>query len=192
MLVARAKLQDWRSLSKRATSASHRHTETDDCSSVPSLAARRESSDMRPAKSNTVALLSLAHPRWPIAFRAALSLGIPLLLSWLINGDLSAGLVATLGSFTSLYASDRPYRNRALVLAGIAITFAAAVTAGVAVQGLPHAAVPLVVGIAMLASFFSASLKIGPPGAYMIVLACAAATAMPVTSLPLSHVFLLI
>ncbi|MBC8639487.1 FUSC family protein [Caballeronia sp. EK] len=147
---------------------------------------------MRPAKSNTVALLSLANPRWPIAFRAALSLGIPLLLSWLINGDLSAGLVATLGSFTSLYASDRPYRNRALVLAGIAITFAAAVTAGVAVQGLPHAAVPLVVGIAMLASFFSASLKIGPPGAYMIVLACAAATAMPVTSLPLSHVFLLI
>lgn len=147
---------------------------------------------MRAAESNTVALLSLANPRWPIACRAALSLGIPLLLSWLIDGDLSNGLVATLGSFTSLYASDRPYRNRAFVLAGIAISFAAAVTAGVAVQRLPHAAVPLVVGIATLASFFSASLKFGPPGAYMIVLACAAGTAMPVTRLPLTHVFLLI
>jgi uncharacterized membrane protein YccC len=88
--------------------------------------------------------------------------------------------MATIGALTSLYASDRPYANRAWVLAGIALSFSVIVTLGVWAQQWPVMAVPLVVVIAMAATFVCHSLRIGPPGAYMFTLACAAATAIPV------------
>ncbi|HRO28311.1 MAG TPA: hypothetical protein PLD19_12870, partial [Luteimonas sp.] len=54
--------------------------------------------------------------RWAFALRAALAMGIPILVGiWL--GDLSAGLMATLGAFTALYCGGRPYASRAITLA---------------------------------------------------------------------------
>jgi uncharacterized membrane protein YccC len=118
-------------------------------------------------------------PRWPVACRAAISIGLLVAIGWL-SGHLSAGLMATLGAFTSLYASDRPYRNRAWVLAGIALSFAVVVSLGVGVQHLPDLAVPLLVVIAMIATFVCHAIRIGQPGAYMFALACAAGTSVPV------------
>lgn len=117
--------------------------------------------------------------RWPVACRAAISIGLLVGAGWL-SGHLSAGLMATLGAFTSLYASDRPYRNRAWVLAGIALSFAAVVSLGVGAQHLPGLAVPLLVVIAMVATFACHAIRIGQPGAYMFALACAAGTSVPV------------
>ena len=55
--------------------------------------------------------------RWPYALRAGVSMGIPALIGWAV-GDLSAGLMATIGGFTALYGAGRPYLNRAAYLAG--------------------------------------------------------------------------
>lgn len=129
--------------------------------------------------------------RWPVAVRAALSIGLAVSMGW-AAGDLPAGLMATIGAFTSLYASDRPYVNRSKVLAAIAVSFACVVSLGVWSQQLPSVAVPLVVVIAMAATYLCNSLRIGPPGAYMFALACAAGTAVPVAHMALWQAGLLV
>ncbi len=78
---------------------------------------------------NVLYMLRESGARWPSACRAALSLGLPVAAGW-IAGDISAGLIATIGAFTALYAADRPYRNRARLLAGIALSFSAVVSLG--------------------------------------------------------------
>ena len=130
------------------------------------------------------ALFSLnpSTPRWPAALRAALSVALPVAAGW-VAGDISAGFMATIGAFTALYASDRPYANRALVLACIALALALVVSLGVWTQHVPMIAVPVIVVIAMMATFLCNSLRTGPPGAYMFALSCAAGTAMPVSHL---------
>jgi uncharacterized membrane protein YccC len=105
-------------------------------------------------------------------------MGAPILVGW-ATGDITAGLMATIGAFTSVYGSDRPYLNRALFLAVIAVSFALAVTLGVWVTEIPLLVVPVVALIAMVATFLCNALRVGPPGAYMFALACAAGTAMP-------------
>ncbi|WP_321813997.1 MULTISPECIES: FUSC family protein [unclassified Paraburkholderia] len=118
-----------------------------------------------------------AKRRFPFAVRAGLCCGIPVMIGW-FAGDIQAGLLATIGSFTALYGSDRPYRNRALHLAVIAVALAAVVSLGICVAPHKALAVFVVALIAALATFVSNSLRIGPPGAYMFALACASGTGM--------------
>ena len=66
---------------------------------------------------------------WPSGLRAALCMGTPVLAGWLL-GDLTAGLIATLGAFTGLYGGGRPYVNRAQLLAVIALSLSEAVGLG--------------------------------------------------------------
>ncbi|MCP8894876.1 FUSC family protein [Shinella daejeonensis] len=129
--------------------------------------------------------------RWPFATRAALCMGVPVLAGWAAS-DVTAGLMATIGAFTALYGSERPYLNRAVYLAVIAISFAVAVTLGVWAAELPLMIVPTVVLISMVATFLCNALRVGPPGAYMFALACAAGTAMPVGHLTLLQIGLLV
>ena len=130
-------------------------------------------------------------PRWRFAARAAICMGVPVLAGWLA-GDITAGLMATLGAFTALYGSDRPYLNRARYLAVIAAAFAVAVTLGVGVAKVPPLVVPVVAMIAMAATFLCNALRVGPPGAYMFALACAAGTGMPTGHLSLPQIGLLV
>lgn len=141
----------------------------------------------RPAQSATAPLSMLRAmlvlrpvPRARFAFsvRAAFSMGLPVLAGWLA-GDVQAGLMAATGGFTSLYGRGRPYPSRALELGAIALAFALAVAIGSAVGAVPWALVPTVAAIAMLATWLGNALRIGPPGAYMFMLACAAAASMP-------------
>lgn len=118
-------------------------------------------------------------PRWAQALRATISLCLPILIGEL-TGQPQAGMMATLGAFVSLYASDRPYRLRARLLAIIAAAFALAVSVGVWSQAYPALIVPVIVIVAMLATFLFNALHVGPPGAYMLVLACAAGTDIPI------------
>jgi len=129
--------------------------------------------------------------RWPFAARAAICTGVPVLIGW-SAGEVTAGLMATLGAFTSLYGSDRPYLNRAIYLAVIAASFALAVALGVSASKTPLLVVPVIVLIAMVATFLCNALRVGPPGAYMFALACAAGTAMPIDSLTPVQIGLLI
>ncbi|WP_426608503.1 FUSC family protein [Bradyrhizobium sp. McL0616] len=89
-------------------------------------------------------------------------------------------MTASLGAFVALYGSGRPYLNRARLLGLIGCGLVMSVVAGVeaaTVQG-PWAGVVVAALIATLASFFCSALNIGPPGAYMFMLACAAGTSM--------------
>ncbi|HEY2135754.1 MAG TPA: FUSC family protein [Xanthobacteraceae bacterium] len=82
--------------------------------------------------------------------------------------------------------------NRALILAGVALSFALVVTLGVWTQQWPPLVVPVVAAIAVVATFVCNSLRIGPPGAYMFALACAAGTAMPTSHLAVWQLALLV
>lgn len=153
---------------------------------------------MKPAPSPPPALrigalfrLNPSAPRWPAALRAALSVALPVAAGW-AAGDISAGFMATIGAFTALYASGRPYANRALVLACVALSLALVVSLGVWTQHVPPIAVPVIVAIAMTATFLCNSLRTGPPGAYMFALSCAAGSAMPVAHLAVWQVALLV
>jgi len=118
-------------------------------------------------------------------------MGVPVLVGW-AAGDVAAGLMATIGAFTALYGGDRPYLNRAIHLAAIAVSFALAVMLGVWAAGTPPLVVPVVVLIAMAATFLCNALRVGPPGAYMFALACAAGTGMPIGHFSIAHVGLLV
>jgi len=102
-----------------------------------------------------MARLVKLHPagrRWPNSVRAALCMGVPVTVGW-ATGDISAGLVATIGAFTSLYGSDRPYRNRSIFLAGVALSFAIAVSLGIWAQQISAAAVAVIVLIAVISTY---------------------------------------
>ncbi len=130
--------------------------------------------------------------RWPMALRVAISSAIVLLIG-LAAGDIGAGLVATLGVFTANYGSDRPYRNRGAQLAVIAVALAAAVTIGAwAATVMIWVAVIAVSVIAVFAVWLCAALSVGPPGAYMFVLVCAAGAGISVSHRPAWQIGLLV
>jgi hypothetical protein len=118
-------------------------------------------------------------------------MGVPVALGW-AAGDTSAGLVATIGAFTSLYGSDRPYLNRSILLAAVALSFAIVVSLGMLAQQLGVMAMSVVVPIAVISTYVCNALRVGPPGAYMFTMACAVGTAMPRGHLDVWQVALLI
>ncbi len=125
----------------------------------------------------------LPHRRFVFAARSGLCMGVPVLVGWLA-GDLMAGMMAATGGFTALYGRGRPYRSRAVELALVALALALVVAIGSAVSTVAWAVVPTVAVIAMLSTWLGNALRIGPPGAYMFMMACAAATAMPAVTRP--------
>lgn len=120
--------------------------------------------------------------RWLFSLRAACCMGAPI-LAGLLYDDVSAGLMASIGGFTSLYGSGRPYLNRARILGAIALGFALAVSLGMWVKLTGWMLVPTIALIAMVVTWLCNAWKVEPPGAYLLVLACAAATAMPAAHL---------
>ncbi len=113
------------------------------------------------------------NPRWPLAVRAAASTAIPVLAGW-AAGSIGSGLIATLGAFTSRFGGDRPYGNRGVQLAVVSVALAAAVAVGC--WAAPQAVVGVVVVslVAVAAVWLCNALAVGPPGAYVFALACAA------------------
>ena len=118
-----------------------------------------------------------AKRRWPFAARASICMGVPVVFGW-AAGDIAAGLMSTIGAFTALYGSDRPYLNRARHLAVVALAFAFAVSLGVWAASSPFLVVSTIACIAVVSTFLCSALRVGPPGAYMFTLACAAGTGM--------------
>ncbi len=95
-------------------------------------------------------------------------------------GDLGAGMVASMGGFTALYGRDFPYgRRRALHLLWIALGLTVAVTLGRAVSTDGFWIIPIVALFAMATTAACHTFDIPPPGSYMFLLTCAAASGMP-------------
>lgn len=115
----------------------------------------------------------VAPTRLPVALRAAVSTAIPVLVG-AAAGALGAGLIATLGAFTSRFGVGRPYVSRAVHLALVAIALALAVAAGSWAADVAWAGVLTVSAVAVIAVWLCSALRVGPPGAYVFVVACAA------------------
>ena len=136
--------------------------------------------------------LRKAPRRWPFALRASVCMGALVLAGWAM-GDVADGLAMTLGAFTVLYGSDRPYLNRAILLAMTACGLAGSVWLGASAAGFatPWPALLIVAGIAALSSLVCNALQFGPPGAYMFVLVCAAGTFIGGQNVPPARLALL-
>lgn len=91
-----------------------------------------------------------------------------------VAGNVGAGLIGTIGTFTSRYGNSRPFLNRGAQLAVIAVAFAVAVTVGVWAAPVAWAGVLVVSLVSVAAVWLCNALAVGPPGAYLFVVACAA------------------
>ena len=129
--------------------------------------------------------------RWPIALRAAVSTAIPVLVG-VAAGDLSAGLIATIGGFTAGFGVGRPYANRGVLLAVVAVSLAAAVALGDWAAAIPVLGVLTVTAVAVAAVWLCHALSVGPPGAYKFVVACAAGVGISAAHQPPWRVGLLV
>ncbi len=114
-----------------------------------------------------------AHHRWPFGLKSALGSGI-MVTAGVAAGNVGAGLIGTIGTFTSRYGNSRPFLNRGAQLAVIAVALAGAVTLGVWAAPVPWAGVLVVSLVSVAAVWLCNTLSVGPPGAYMFVVACAA------------------
>jgi uncharacterized membrane protein YccC len=120
--------------------------------------------------------------RWPLAVRAATSTAIPVVIGSAV-GNVGAGLIATLGAFTSRFGGDRPYRNRGVQLAAVSAALAAAVAVGSWAARVPWLGVAVVSLVAVAAVWLCNALAVGPPGAYVFALACAAGVGVSAAAL---------
>lgn len=129
--------------------------------------------------------------RWPFAASVAASTAVLVGAGWAV-GDIGAGLIATLGVFTADYGSRRPYLNRALHLAVIAMALAGAVTIGVCSAQSGWTAVLSVSAVAVVAVWLCSGLAVGPPGAFLFALASAAGVGVAASHRPAWQVGLLV
>ncbi|GAB7066634.1 FUSC family protein [Mycolicibacterium hodleri] len=89
-------------------------------------------------------------------------------------GNVGAGLIATLGAFTARFGGDRPYLNRGVQLAVVSVALAASVTVGSWSAQVAWLGVAVVSVVSVAAVWLCNALAVGPPGAYVFALACAA------------------
>lgn len=153
------------------------------------MTAGRPSPERNPLR--RLLILQPGPPRLGVALRAAFCMVVPVVVGW-ASGDVGAGLIATLGAFTALYGANRPYLYRAGYLAAIAVCFAVFVTFGDWAARLPWTGVLAICAVAVLATFVCNALSVGPPGAYMFTLACAAGTGLETAHLSPWYVGLLV
>jgi hypothetical protein len=94
--------------------------------------------------------------------------------------------------FTADFGSRRPYLNRAVHAAVIAVALAAAVTIGVWSAQVAWIAVVAVSAVAVVAVWLCSGLAVGPPGAFVFTLACAAGVGVSASQRPAWEVGLLV
>jgi uncharacterized membrane protein YccC len=114
------------------------------------------------------------------AVGSALAMGLPLIVL-VLAGHPKLAVFAAFGAFTGLYATDRPYRPRARILAGVGASFVAAVGLGgtCALYVTRWWWVAAVAVVAAVAKWGCDKARLGPPGAWMFLFAFAAPSQMP-------------
>src|SRR6478735_10241550 len=122
-------------------------------SEVPDDSAKRAGATPPSRTRNPVRRLFVVNDvqdRWPFALRAGFCVAVPVLIGW-AAGDIAAGLMATIGAFTSLYGSGRPYVNRGVHLGVVPASFSIVVALGNWAAAIPWVGVLAVSLIAMAA-----------------------------------------
>lgn len=110
-------------------------------------------------------------------------MAVPVVAGW-AAGDIGAGLIACLGAFTARFGGDRPYLNRGGELLVLAVALSSAVALGSWAAQWPWAGIAMVSAVAVAAVWLCNSLAVGPPGAYVFVVGCAAGIGTSNTHLP--------
>ncbi|MET0693035.1 MAG: FUSC family protein [Propionibacteriaceae bacterium] len=128
--------------------------------------------------------------QWPNVVRTTICIAAPAVVGWAL-GDLSAGLLASLGGFTGLFGGRRPYLNRARLLFAVAVCMSICVGLGIWAGADRWLGVAVVTVIAALATWVCNAFSI-QPGAYQIALACATGTALHAQSADLVQTSLLV
>lgn len=113
--------------------------------------------------------------RWPIALKAALAMGVPLVVATLL-GHQQWGLVGNMGAFAALYGPKQPRRFRFRLLVSVAAGLIASAAIGALVAPWPWLSVLVTVVMAGAGAFACAALQIGPPGAFFFTLVMGGAT----------------
>lgn len=128
-----------------------------------------------------VDLRSLARPnpgpprRW-VALRAALSIGLPLVVAT-AGGWGTTGFLTSLGAFASIYGAGAAVRHRARVIAGVGLALCVGVTLGTLTAGHPWLFLLAIVGVTTVAGWGTYALRVGPPGAFFVALSTGVANA---------------
>lgn len=105
--------------------------------------------------------------------RSAISVAVPVAAGWAL-GSAGAGLIASLGAFTCRFGVGRPYLNRGIGLAVVASALATSVALGDWAAQPQWLGIAAVSSVAVAAVWLCNALSVGPPGAYVFVVACAA------------------
>lgn len=141
----------------------------------------RAASEARPAgEARVYHAFVLRKAPWP--WRRALSAGLSLFSVVGLGTALhhpADGLLASIGAFTGIYATDLPLRRLAAKLAavGLGLTASFAIGAAMGTSGIGTAvALALVGGIA---TYLSVALHMAPPGPFFFVMAAAIASGQP-------------
>lgn len=116
---------------------------------------------------------------WTKAVSAGVSAALPAFIG-LLFGNLQAGLLAVIGSFTFLYMFNEPYVQRAKKLGYVLIGIAFSVGLGTLLAPFPLSQAIMVGIIGMVATFIFGALKIPGPAAIFFILAFIMTSAMPV------------
>ncbi|MET0702795.1 MAG: FUSC family protein [Mycobacterium sp.] len=132
-----------------------------------------------------------AQRRWPFGVKAGFSTAAMVTAGW-TAGNVAAGLIGSIGTFTSRYGNSRPYLNRGIQLAVVALSLALAISLGVWAAPVPWAGVLVVSLVAVAAVWLCNALAVGPPGGYLFVVACAAGIGISASQLGPLRVGLLV
>jgi MFS family permease len=111
--------------------------------------------------------------QWPVAVSAALAMGLPIAILTLL-GQPQLGLISCTGGFAALYLSNRPRRERALLLIYIVAGVVASAAIGVAVSSSIALSLFTLFVITVVGSIILLGFGAGPPGSIFFMLVAGA------------------
>jgi len=123
-------------------------------------------------------LIALVRARWHLGLRAALSIGLPMVIGVLI-GRADWGALASMGGLAGVYGGDTPRRHRVRLVGAVGLAMAIIVPASSLCAHVTWVSVLYVGLVAGGASFCCLALRVPPPREYLIVLAALVTTGMP-------------
>jgi Fusaric acid resistance protein-like len=114
----------------------------------------------------------------PRAVEAVVAMGTPVAVGVAL-GHQAWGLTACLGAFSALYGARLSLGRRARLVFVVAAGMTACMAVGSAAAAHTWVAAAVITAVAAVAVFTCLAVGVGPPGGYMFVLVCAAATHLP-------------
>ncbi|MGN6753441.1 MAG: FUSC family protein [Intrasporangium sp.] len=142
-----------------------------------------------------------APSRLQVAVTAGLSLGIAAAIATVV-GNPSHALFVSLGAFTALYGTDRPYRRRAWLLTIVLLMLVGGAFFGALTENLARhfgavtgtvtaAGLVVVAGVTLLATlmtFLANALQLGPPGGFFFAMVASMASLLSARQIPVGEI----